>query len=174
MNTSTKPASKWKTWHKVVIGICVAFLGLMFIAVNSDDKKKAGDYTAAAADIKNETGADVVILADIPLMITDTIEAIEKKFGNGSDQSLATDLQKSMDITSEKTFAIENYTVDVSYGTNKFPTEFLIYDTVGKISDVKEVYKKFNLKDGEGDYTVKQMPILSHPADIASLKVIVK
>jgi hypothetical protein len=50
MENLEKSRPKWKTWHKVTIGILAAFLVLIIIAINSGSQPAAADATASSSD----------------------------------------------------------------------------------------------------------------------------
>jgi len=54
MNNSTKPASKWKTWHKVVIGICAVFFVLILVSDPPKEKDANTNISTSTAPEKKK------------------------------------------------------------------------------------------------------------------------
>lgn len=77
MNTQQ---TKWKTWHKVVLGVVVGFITLMIIAVNSDNS--LNQKSEQAKTDKKEVAEIIISAAKLNIEYDDNEIAANQKYKN--------------------------------------------------------------------------------------------
>lgn len=135
--------SKWKPWHKWMMGICIVVLIIVIFATNQGEKIQAKEI------------ADKAVF-NIPDLINKDSSYIIKKIGNPVSNLAASDPQKTLDIGNELNFAKGRYFLDVFFDAKTgLADSFRFTDSSADINDYKSILPDGNISEDARDYSIK-------------------
>lgn len=163
MKTTEIKKSKWKTWHKVLLGIAVIFFGLMTIGILADPGPEV-EPTSHEKEIKPEQTAKIEPAKpegfDIPSLIRKDSTEINKLIGLPSERFIPTEIQKTVDIPAQYTYQNGRFVLDIEFNPlSGVPEKFMLTDSSAFIEDYRVLLEPCNLTEESDKYLIKPIKI---------------
>jgi hypothetical protein len=166
--------SKWKTWHKVVLGVLAAFFLLMAIALNSEKEVKPKEVQPNDIELQKNDVKDEIVF-DLSKLIDKKPTDIIKFWGAPDEKFEPTEIQKSEDIPTTFTYNKKWVSVDIDFDTRKnIPASFFISDTTGVVTDYNSLLKAANISGNETNLLIKPVQALGQKGKYTGVTITVK